>query len=125
MDKWFSLHAMRPGGETVGRVQALMENPSFSLTNPNKVRSLIGAFAMANPTGFHTSGGQGYRFVADQVIQLNSVNPQVASRLAAGFNRWRRYDEQRRSLMEAQLRRIAATPRLSSDVAEIVGKALA
>ncbi len=124
MDKWFSLQATRPGPETVDRVAALMQHPAFSLTNPNKVRSLIGAFSMANPTGFHALSGAGYRFVADQVIEINRLNPQAAARIAAAFNRWKRYDPERQNLMQAELERIGATANLSSDVAEIVGNAL-
>ena len=101
-----------------------MRNPAFSMTNPNKVRSLIGAFASSNPTGFHAGNGDGYRFVADRVIELNQINPQVAARLASAFNRWKRYDLQRQALMQAELKRMAAVPGLSADVAEIVGNAL-
>jgi len=125
MDKWFSLNAMRPGADTVDRVSALMAHPAFSLTNPNKVRSLIGAFANANPTGFHALSGAGYRFIADQVIELNRLNPQTAARIVVAFNRWKRYDPVRRNMMKTELGRIAATDHLSSDVAEIVGNALA
>jgi len=124
MDKWFALHATRPGAATVDRVVALMDNPAFSLTNPNKVRALLGAFAMGNPTGFHAVSGAGYRFIADRVIELNHLNPQAAARLVVAFNRWKRYDSGRQALMRAELQRIAATDQLSSDVAEIVGNAL-
>jgi aminopeptidase N len=124
MDKWFTLHATRPGEATVARVESLLHNPAFSLTNPNKVRSLIGAFSMANPTAFNTISGAGYRLVADRVIELNRLNPQVASRTASAFNRWKRYDPVRQELMKTELKRIAAIPDLSSDVAEIVGNAL-
>jgi len=124
MDKWFSLHATRPGADTVDRVASLMDKPTFSLTHPNKVRALIGAFAMANPTGFHTLSGAGYRFVADRVIDLNRLNPQVAARIASAFNCWKRYDPVRQSLMQSELKRMGATPNLSPDVAEIVGNAL-
>ena len=124
MDKWFSLHATRPGAETVERVRSLLANPAFSLTNPNKVRSLIGAFAGANPTGFHALSGAGYRLIADRIIELNQLNPQVAARTASAFNRWKRYDPVRQELMKSELKRIATSPHLCSDVAEIVGKAL-
>ena len=93
MDKWFAMQACVPGATTVERVRQLMEHPAFSLTNPNKVRSLLGAFAMMNPTGFHASSGAGYRLHADQVIALNALNPQVAARMASAFNSWTRYDE--------------------------------
>ena len=124
MDKWFSIQAAIPGAPTVRRVQALLGHPEFSMTNPNKVRSLIGVFAMANPTGFHAADGSGYRLHADRVIELNGFNPQIAARMAAAFNAWTRYDGQRRERMKAELTRIAASDSLSPDVSEIVGNAL-
>ena len=108
MDKWFSIQATKPGSETVARTVELLEHPAFSLKNPNKVRALIGSFAMSNPTGFHTRGGAGYRFLADQIIALDCLNPQVAARLATSFNNWRRYDEDRQLLMKNELQRVAA-----------------
>jgi aminopeptidase N len=125
MDKWFAIQACVPGEETVERVRELMEHPAFSLTNPNKVRSLLGAFATMNPTGFHASSGAGYRLHADQVIALNRLNPQVAARMASAFNSWTRYDDQRRVLMRKELVRIASATDLSQDVNEIVQNALA
>ena len=125
MDKWFAIQASKPGAETINRVRSLMDHPAFSMTNPNKVRSLIGSFAMANPTGFHAADGAGYRFHADRVIELNALNPQVASRMVSAFNSWTRYDQSRQKLMRYELERIAATDGLSPDVFEIVGKALA
>ena len=124
MDKWFVIQACVPGEATVERVRQLMAHPAFSLTNPNKVRSLLGAFSTMNPTGFHAASGKGYRLHADQVIKLNALNPQVAARMAAAFNAWTRYDEQRRGLMQAELKRIAGTAGLSPDVAEIVQSSL-
>ncbi|MFB3077820.1 MAG: DUF3458 domain-containing protein, partial [Lysobacterales bacterium] len=73
MDKWFAIQASKPGEATIDVVRTLMEHPAFSITNPNKVRSLIGAFAMANPTGFHAADGAAYRFHADRVIELDSL----------------------------------------------------
>jgi len=124
MDKWFAIQATVPGAGTVDRVRDLMQHPSFSLTNPNKVRALLGAFSMMNPTGFHAGSGAGYRLHADQVIALNGLNPQVAARMASAFNAWTRYDEQRQALMRAELERIGAAAGLSPDVAEIVHSAL-
>jgi aminopeptidase N len=124
MDKWFVMQAVKAGHDTVTRVIELTSHAEFSLLNPNKVRALIGAFAMLNPTGFHAPDGRGYRFLADQVISLNKTNPQVAARLASSFNRWPRYDESRRALMRAELERIAAVEGLSTDVFEIVSNAL-
>jgi aminopeptidase N len=101
-----------------------LTHPAFSITNPNKVRSLLGAFATMNPTAFHARSGAGYRLHADQVIALNSLNPQVAARMASAFNAWTRYDPQRRVLMRVELSRIASASGLSPDVSEIVHHAL-
>ncbi len=124
MDKWFIMQAIKPGDDTVNTVRALMKHPAFSIQNPNKVRSLIGVFAMLNPTGFHASDGSGYAFHADRVIELDKLNPQIAARMATAFNRWKRYDEGRKTLMKSELQRIAAVDNLSGDVSEIVNNAL-
>jgi aminopeptidase N len=124
MDKWFIMQAIKPGRQTVNRVRELMDHPAFSILNPNKVRSLIGGFAMLNPIGFHAAEGSGYRFHADRVIELDSLNPQVAARMASAFNRWKRYDEDRKVLMKTELQRIASVKNLSADVSEIVNNAL-
>ena len=124
MDKWFVIQACKPGRDTVDKVHSLMDHPAFSIRNPNKVRALIGAFAMLNPTGFHASDGSGYQFLSDRIIELDALNPQMAARMAACFNRWHRYDKDRQTLMQAQLQRIAAIKGLSGDVTEIVTHAL-
>jgi aminopeptidase N len=125
MDQWFSVQAgnTQPGG--LERVQHLMEHPAFTLKNPNKVRALIGAFANQNLVNFHRADGAGYRFLADQVIVLNKLNPQIASRLLAPLTRWRKYDAGRQGLMKSELERILASGELSSDVYEMVSKSLA
>ncbi len=125
MDQWFSVQAgnTQPGG--LERVQQLMQHPAFTLKNPNKVRALIGAFANQNLVNFHRADGGGYRFLADQVITLNTLNPQIASRLLAPLTRWRKYDASRQGLMKAELERILASGELSSDVYEVVSKSLA
>lgn len=124
MDKWFMMQAVKPGPGTVNRVMELMQHPAFSIQNPNKVRSLIGVFAMLNPTGFHAADGSGYTFHADRVIELDGLNPQIAARMASAFNRWKRYDDGRKTLMKGHLQRIAAVDNLSGDVSEIVNNAL-
>ena len=125
MDSWFSVQAAsyRPGG--LDRVKALMGHPAFTLKNPNKVRALIGAFANQNLINFHQKDGSGYRFLADQIITLNALNPQIASRLLTPLTRWRKYDETRQQLMRGELERIMASGQLSSDVYEVVSKSLA
>jgi len=125
LDKWFSIQAAKPSANTVDELPALMKHPSFSLRNPNKVRALIGIFAMCNPSGFHAADGRGYAYVAEQVIALDRLNPQVAARMVSAFNAWRRYDSLRQALMSEQLRRILSQPKLSPDVSEIVSNALA
>ncbi|MCJ7815753.1 MAG: DUF3458 domain-containing protein, partial [Xanthomonadales bacterium] len=124
MDKWFAIQAAIPGKRSVERVRALLVHPGFSIANPNKVRSLIGVFSMMNPTGFHSPDGSGYRLHADQIIALDALNPQMAARMAGAFNPWTRFDEHRRDLMRAELRRIAAVENLSGDVAEIINSAI-
>jgi aminopeptidase N len=124
MDKWFVMQAIKPGNETVRTVIKLMDHPAFSIQNPNKVRALIGVFSMLNPTAFHAEDGSGYAFHADRVIQLDGLNPQIAARMASAFNRWKRYDENRKMRMQSELKRIASVDNLSRDVAEIVNNAL-
>ncbi|MNM81909.1 Aminopeptidase N [compost metagenome] len=125
MDQWFSVQAASslPGG--LARVKALMQHPAFTLKNPNKVRALVGAFAGQNLVNFHAADGSGYRFLADLVIELNALNPQIASRQLAPLTRWRKYDDARQALMKGELERILASGALSSDVYEVVSKSLA
>ncbi|MHA6494446.1 aminopeptidase N [Pseudomonas borbori] len=125
MDQWFSVQAASGLPGALQRVEQLMKHPAFTLKNPNKVRALIGAFAGQNLIGFHQADGSGYRFLADQVIVLNALNPQIASRLLAPLTRWRKYDSARQALMKAELERILASGELSSDVYEVVSKSLA
>lgn len=124
MDKWFAIQASKPGADTIHTVRNLMGHPAFSITNPNKVRSVIGTFAMSNPTGFHASDGSGYHFHADQVISLDALNPQVAARMASAFNHWSRYDPTRQVMMKTELKRISEADGLSPDVSEIVNNTL-
>ena len=123
MDKWFSVQATasRPG--TLARVRELMRHPAFSLTNPNKVRALIGAFVNANPVNFHAADGSGYDFLAEQVIRLDPINPQIAARLCRALARWRRYDEGRQAKMRAALQRILDNE-ASPDVYEVASRSL-
>ena len=125
MDQWFSVQAASPLPGGLARVKALMQHPAFTLKNPNKVRALVGAFAGQNLVNFHAADGSGYRFLADLVIELNGLNPQIASRQLAPLTRWRKYDAARQALMKAELERIRASGELSSDVYEVVSKSLA
>jgi aminopeptidase N len=125
VDKWFTLQATCRLPQALAEVQGLMAHPAFTLKNPNRVRSLLGAFAQGNPARFHAADGAGYRFLADQVLALEALNPQIAARLLSPLSRWRRYDAARQKLMKGELARIAAKPGLSPDVFEIVSKSLA
>jgi aminopeptidase N len=124
MDKWFGIQALAPREDTLARVQALMQHPGFSLRNPNKVRALIGTFAAGNPVCFHAADGAGYRFLTDRVLELDPLNPQVASRMMRAMARWRRYDPGRQALMQGQLERVLTTERVSKDLYEIASKCL-
>lgn len=124
IDKWFTLQACSFMPNTFATVQSLMLHPAFDMKNPNRVRSLIGAFCQNNPLHYHAANGEGYQFLADQVIALNSLNPQVASRMVSALTAWRRFDLQRQDLMKKQLQRIIQTPDISPDVYEIASKSL-
>jgi aminopeptidase N len=124
MDKWFSIQATSRQPDMVPRIRELMQHPGFTLRNPNRVRALIGAFVSGNPARFHAADGTGYRLLSDIVLELNTLNPQIASRLVRTMSRWRRYDEGRRALMQSELERIRDSDGLSKDVLEIVSKSL-
>jgi aminopeptidase N len=125
VDKWFSLQATIPQPNTLENVRSLTAHPAFSLTNPNRVRALIGAFAQGNITQFNRADGLGYDFVADTVLALDSKNPQISARLATAFRTWRTLESGRRARAESALKRIKAAPGLSRDLADIVERALA
>jgi aminopeptidase N len=124
MDKWFALQATSSLPETLVQVKALMHNRLFDLRNPNKVRALIGSFAMRNPLHFHAQDGSGYQFLTENVLQLDAMNPQIASRMVRPLMSWRHYEPVRSGLMKAQLELIKAHEGLSGDVYEIVSKSL-
>ncbi|MDR5868026.1 aminopeptidase N [Halomonas koreensis] len=123
MDQWFSIQVSRPQSDALERVKFLMDHPAFSLTNPNKVRALIGAFAQ-NRINFHRADGEGYRLLADVVIELNRLNPEIAARLVTPLTRWQRFDETRQDLMKGELERIRGEA-LSPNLYEVIEKALA
>lgn len=124
VEKWFAIQAGSDLVDVLDRVKTLMLHPAFSLSNPNKVRSLIGRFCGGNVAHFHAADGSGYEFLADQVLLLDRSNPQIAARLIQNMSRWRRYDEQHQQLMKKQLERILAETGLSKDVFEIVNRSL-
>lgn len=124
LDKWFAMQATIPEVAVLASVHKLMGHAAFSINNPNKVRSLIGAFA-SNTRAFHRTDGAGYELLADIIIKLNDINPQIGARLAGVFNNWRAYADPYSENMKSQLERISQQANLSKDVSEIVNKALA
>ena len=124
VNQWLSVQASSRAKGNLARVRSLMEHAAFDGKNPNKVRSLIGGFCQLDPNNFHHSDGSGYAFLGDQVLRLNTTNPQIASRLLQPLTKWQLQDKQRSEMMRAQLERIAGEKGLSSDVNELVTKSL-
>ncbi len=131
IDKWFRIQASaaEPVGHGAGgvlqRVKALMQHADFSLTNPNRARSLLGAYFSANPAAFHRADAAGYVFWADRVVEVDAFNPNLAARLARMLDRWAPLAEPWRSAAREAISRVAARADLSDDVREIVSKSLA
>ncbi|MDQ6680266.1 MAG: aminopeptidase N [Pseudomonadota bacterium] len=126
LDKWFSLQASAPekDGQVFARVKSLLKHPDFTLANPNRARSLIGAFCMGNPAAFHRTDGAGYQFWVDRVLELDAANPQMAARIARVMDRWTQLAEPYRSAARDAIARVAARADLSKDVREIMSRAL-
>ncbi|HUQ28770.1 MAG TPA: aminopeptidase N, partial [Usitatibacter sp.] len=124
VDKWFRVQATSWLPGTLERVKRLAAHPAFDLRNPNRARALLHTFAMENPLHFHAADGSGYAWIAEQVIALDKLNPQVASRLARAFDRWKKYDPGRQAHARTALQSIAAAPGLSGNVSEVVTRAL-
>ena len=124
IDKWFAMQATIPEASTTKRVLDLMTHPDFSMSNPNRVRSLIGAFANANLTRFHALDGSGYDILTRAVLELDPKNPQLAARLLSALRSWRTLEPRRRALVEAQLKHILKQENLSADVKDIATRAL-
>jgi aminopeptidase N len=123
LDKWFTAQALSTRDDTPERVAALTSHPDFTLANPNRARALVAAFAQ-NQRALHQASGRGYRFLADMILAVDRINPQVAARLVPPLGRWRRFDAARAGKMRAQLERIVTTAGLSKDVLEQAGKSL-
>lgn len=123
LDKWFIAQATSERTDALEQVKKLLHHPAFSIKNPNKVRSLIGAFCSGNPRNFHALDGQGYAFLAQQLIVVDGINSQIAARLATPFTRWQRYDKPRQTLMKQHLEQLAQLD-LSKDLREVVDKSL-
>jgi aminopeptidase N len=124
VDKWFSLQAVSSLPGTLARVKELTHHPAFTIKNPNRMRSLVGAFTQANQLRFHDASGAGYAFLADQVITLDPLNPLMASRLIQPLGQWRRHDNARQALMKHELERVLARPALSKNTYEMASKSL-
>ncbi|WP_145587158.1 aminopeptidase N [Yersinia kristensenii] len=125
MDKWFALQATSPAADVLAQVRGLLKHPAFSLSNPNRTRSLIGSFASGNPAAFHATDGSGYQFLVEILSDLNTRNPQVAARLIEPLIRLKRYDSGRQTLMRQALEQLKTLDNLSGDLYEKITKALA
>ena len=125
VDKWLAVQAQSSLKDALLRVKGLMSHPAFNITNPNNVRSLIGQFCRNNAINFHAIDGSGYQFLVEQILILDKLNPQIASRQLGAFNSWQQYDKKRQGMMRAALEKIAKQTDLSVDVYEIVTKYLA
>jgi aminopeptidase N len=123
LDKWFQAQALSSREDTGQVVADLARHRDFTLANPNRARSLIGAFGV-NQRAFHMPDGTGYRFLADQLIALDRLNPQTAAKLLPPLGRWRRFDDGRAALMRVELERIVSSPGLSRDTFEQASKSL-
>jgi aminopeptidase N len=121
---WFGLQAASPLSSTLRTVRQLMTHPLFSMRTPNNVYALIGTFAGSNPLQFNRPDGKGYAFVAERVVELDKINPQVAARMLGTFRSWRSLESSRKRMALRALEKIASTPDLSNDVREIVSKML-
>jgi aminopeptidase N len=124
-DKWLGLSATPPQDETLERVRAILDDPSFPRNNPNRLRALVGVFANANPVQFARADGAGFRFVAGFVAEVDKRNPQVASRVLTAFRTWRNYEPGRRAAAEAALRTLQQAGQLSRNAADILERTLA
>lgn len=123
IDKWFTIQATSELPDTLVQVKQLLSHPDFNIKNPNRARSLISAFA-TNFSEFNRADGQGYQLLAEQVLRLDNLNPQIAARMVQPLTRWKRFDEKRQQLMQQQLARIMQAEQLSKDVYEIVVRGL-
>ena len=123
LDKWFSVQALSMRADTPAAVQLLAQHPDFTIANPNRMRSLISAFAV-NQRAFHDMAGGGYAFLTDMILSIDPLNPQSAARLVPALGRWRRFEPKRAAAMRQQLERVLDAPGLSKDVTEQVSKSL-
>jgi len=123
IDKWFTAQAVADLDDVLDRVKALVKHPDFTLTNPNRCRSLVSAFSM-NAAHYHADDGEGYKFLGDITAQVDKLNPQLSSRMGGGLIQWRRYSEERGALMKAELQKLADMKPISPDLFEVVSRGL-
>lgn len=124
VNQWLTVQASCSLPGTLANVKRLQQHPAYDGKNPNKIRALVSSFCNANAINFHAGAGEGYVFLADEVLRLNTQNPQIASRLLTPLTKWKKYNPERQLRMKAQLERILAEPQLSKDVYEVVSKSL-
>jgi len=122
LDKWFAVQAQLPGDTALARIQSLELDDAFTLKNPNRVQSLLGSFARANPSGFHRADGAAYRWLADRLVAIDALNPQVAARVATAFNGWKRLEPVRREAAHAVVAELASRKDLSRDLTDILAR---
>ncbi|RYY01703.1 MAG: aminopeptidase N [Gammaproteobacteria bacterium] len=125
VNQWLTVQATSSLPNTLAKVKALEVHNAYDSKNPNKIRALVSSFCNNNAINFHDKAGDGYKFLADKIIVLNTQNPQIASRLLTPLTKWKKYSPERQTLIKAQLERIMAEPNLSKDVFEVVSKSLA
>jgi aminopeptidase N len=128
LNRWYTLEATslgHPKKSSLARVRELLAHPKFDAKNPNRVRAVVQQFGVGNWRGFHAVDGSGYEFMADQIIEYDSHNPQLAARFCNVFSRWNRFEPRARAQQEAALKRIQAVDKLSPNVGEWVEKTLA
>jgi aminopeptidase N len=118
------VQALLPGDAALARITTLEQDPAFTLKNPNRVQALLGTFVRGNPSGFHRVDGAGYRLLAERLVALDALNPQLAARLATAFNGWQRLEPRRREAARAVVAELAAREGLSRNLAEIIGSVL-
>jgi aminopeptidase N len=123
LDKWFSAQGLSYQTDSLATIIKLFEHPAYSLSNPNRARSLLGAL-IGNPSAFHQADGAGYEFVVNKIIELDQINPQVSARMANAFLHWRKLLPAQAALMKVQIERMAATPNISKDLNELVTTSL-
>jgi aminopeptidase N len=124
IDKWFAIQARDPDEQALERVRALTAHPDFDPKTPSRLRALVQTFASFNPARFHDPSGEGYRFLADQVLSLDAYNPMTAARLFETLTNWARFAPNLAALMRAEIARIGEQPKLSNNLRELVDRAL-